>query len=669
MLNIVKVNYLLFYFFLSILYMESLLRIATTGRLFSFGFLLSIFFSFSFAIILFLLSTFYKKTANYIIATSLLVFTAIIFSSQLLYHNTFRTFYSMYSASNASQLMGFWRDILALLSENTIWILTLFFPAVLLIILRKKIFTFERMKWQYRTIFILMVIVFHVIGVAAVFGGGKEQHSAHDLYFKTNNSFLSVERLGLITTMRIDFQRHLTGWSPTIEVSSPFIEPIAIISEPDHDYTTEEKGLENTKISDEIYEDEVEYNVLDIDFDSLISTEDNDTLKKMHEYFQSVPPTEKNDFTGKYEGYNLVLLTAEAFSPYAVHEELTPTLFKLVHEGYHFTNFYTPLWEVSTSDGEYVALTGLIPKSGVWSFHQSSEIAQPFVLGNQLNTLNYKTVAYHNHSYSYYHRNLSHPNMGYDYKGIGNGLIMEEAWPRSDLEMMEITIPEYINEEPFLAYYMTVSGHLQYNFSGNNMAHKNRHYVDDLPLSSAARAYIATQIELDRALEYLLSKLHEKGIADRTLIALSTDHYPYGLEHEEIEELAGNPVDETFELHQAPFILYTEGMEPQTIDKPSSSLDILPTLSNLLGLEYDSRLMMGTDIFSESDPLVIFQDRSFITDYGRYNARTGEFIPIEGTDIENDYVDWISSVVDSKFYYSSQILDNNYYDKVLNHSN
>ena len=46
-----------------------------------------------------------------------------------------------------------------------------------------------------------------------------------------------------------------------------------------------------------------------------------------------------------------------------------------------FDNFYTPLWGVSTSDGEYVTTTGLIPKSGVWSYSLSSALGKPLVGG------------------------------------------------------------------------------------------------------------------------------------------------------------------------------------------------------------------------------------------------------------------------------------------------
>ena len=96
-------------------------------------------------------------------------------------------------------------------------------------------------------------------------------------------------------------------------------------------------------------------------------------------------------------------------------------------------------------------------------------------MGNQLRAQGYPTTAYHNHTYNYYDRDISHPNMGYDYYGVGSGLEVKASWPESDLEMMEKTIPQALSgERPFHLYYMTVSGHLNYNFTGNAMAYKHR---------------------------------------------------------------------------------------------------------------------------------------------------------------------------------------------------
>ncbi len=407
-------------------------------------------------------------------------------------------------------------------------------------------------------------------------------------------------------------------------------------------------------------------NIIEIDFEDLAENEKNKDIRTLHNYFSSVAATNKNEYTGKFEGYNLIMITAEGFSPYAVHKELTPTLYKLTNEGFIFNNFYTALWQTSTSDGEYTAMTSLIPV-GARSMYLSRKNLMPFALGNQFNCIGIESKAYHNHTYTYYERDKTHPNLGYDFKAKGNGLILDsDVWPGSDLEMVKNTVDEYIQEEPFHIYYLTVSGHMNYTFVGNSMSFKNKDLVKDLPYSSDVRAYLACQIELDRALEELINRLTEAGIADKTVIALSADHYPYGWEKEKLEELAGHEIESNFDIYRNHFILWNPGMtEKIIINKPASSLDIIPTLSNLFGLKYDSRLLMGRDILSDSEPLVILSNRSFITDKVKYNSSTGEVINLSNEELTEDYVKNINAIIKNKFTVSKSILKNDYYRYVF----
>lgn len=301
-----------------------------------------------------------------------------------------------------------------------------------------------------------------------------------------------------------------------------------------------EGGVDGTEVEEPSSEkepliwDRAAYHVSGINFNALFAAEEDEILKKMNGYFAEQIPTEKNAYTGMYEGYNLISVVAEAFSPYAIDEELTPTLYQLYQEGFRFTEFYTPIWGVSTTDGEYTICTGLLPKAGVWSMYESSENDMPYCLGNQFRMAGVENVfAYHNNSYTYYHRDQSHPNMGYHFTGIGNGLedYVENVWPQSDLEMVEGSLPDYLSgDERFHAYYMTVSGHLDYTYEQNAMVRKNWDLVKELECSDLLKGYYACNIELDRAIAKLLEELQAAGIAEKTVIAITPDHYPYGLE-------------------------------------------------------------------------------------------------------------------------------------------
>ncbi|HZH93965.1 MAG TPA: hypothetical protein VFD79_07660, partial [Tissierellaceae bacterium] len=130
----------------------------------------------------------------------------------------------------------------------------------------------------------------------------------------------------------------------------------------------------------------------------------------------------------------------------------------------------------------------------------------------------------------------------------------------------------------------------------------------------------------------------------------------------------GGSIERNFELYKNAFILYSKGMEPITVESPAWSLDILPTLSNLMGLDFDSRLMMGRDIFSDKPPLVFFSNRSFITDKGMFNSTTGNFRSFgdfESEDEKEGYIRSVSETIDAKFLYSAWMLQTDYYKKVL----
>ncbi|MTI94331.1 MAG: LTA synthase family protein [Firmicutes bacterium] len=630
-----------FYFLISILFMETVFRLATGGSLLSQGSAVSAVFSIFFATACFLLVTIFGRRMAIIISAILLGVAGFIFSSQMMYYVIFRTYYTVYSALHSTQAFEFWQDTLAVVFSNWFWLLFYFAPFLVFIFFGRKLVQFPRLTWPTRALVAICLLLTHGAGILMIHAGGQARFSAHDLYYRTNYHGLAVDRLGLLTTMRLDVQRYVGNWTPATPAAAMQPTP------------------------DNLHLVPATRNQLDIDFAALIADEEDETLRNMHKYFSRVPATAKNEFTGIYEGYNLIYITAESFSHLAIDPELTPTLYKMMHEGYNFRNFYTPIWGVSTSDGEYVACTGLLPKRGVWSFAESAENYMPFALGNQLAPLGYTTVAYHNHTYNYYSRQETHPNLGYYYQGIGNGLEMSGGRPRSDLEMMQVTLPQYIDAQPFHAYYMTISGHMYYNFERHQIAARHRHYVEDLPYSEPVKAFLATQIELDLAVEYLLMELDAAGIADNTLIAISSDHYPYALREEELAELEGAEIEQNFEVCRNAFLLYTPGMEPMTVDKISSSLDIIPTLSNLLGLDFDSRLLAGRDIFSTSEPLVIFRNGSFITDKGRFNSVTGEFMLELGVQVSDEYVEQISKEVAKRYYYSTKILETDYYSRIL----
>ena len=587
--------------------------------------------------------------------------------SQLIYYHLFKTFLTLFSITKMAMVAQSFGDMaVGEVLSNWFPILMMVIPTLLAWVLRERLVLDvpdagpgRRLRWAAMAAAVQLLSM----GLVLLCGGGVL--SLRYIYYRTASPELEVQNFGVFTQTQLELKRVLFGIQPDIPEVDP--EPAPDMAPPDLEPTVpppDDPAPAGSVFSPEMIPG---FHTLPIDFDTLIKSEKDEGLKRAHQWFSQREPTPENLWTGYFEGKNLIWIVAEGFSTLAMDPERTPTLWKLSHQGFVFDHFYTPLWGVSTSDGEYVTTTGLIPKSGVWSYSMSSENYMPFALGNQFRKEGYRTFAFHNYLYNYYDRDKSHPNMGYDYYALGQGLELEEVWPPSDLEMVEKILPLFVDEDKFMVYCLTVSGHLTYTLESTAMSARHWDAVANLPYSEEVRCYLACQMELELAMEHLLDQLEAAGKLDDTVIVLSADHYPYGLTDEQYSELLGHEVDPVFEIFQNTLILWSGDMEGAAVhvDKYCSSLDVMPTLSNLFGLDYDSRLIMGSDILSSADPLVIFANYSFIGKDGFYNSITDQFTRWDGETPDLEEVSKLVAEVQNRVAYSGTILDCDYYRLVL----
>lgn len=646
----------------------------------------------------------------------------VIFCIEYDCNQFFKMYYGIaYSVAATGQVMGdfssvVWEVALKYILQEAF----LSIPVIFYFIFMCKILP----KGRYlKKLIPIILIPFLVLQISAS-AWGRFSDSGN-LYTHDFTVYGSVPRIGLLNTFRLEITYVITGtpmadiendsfelWTPEDENEDTNIDnegnqndeaasntSLTENSESNSDINIEPNNNdENDDDSDWIdggAEDgniEYDYNA-DVDFAELVENENNASIKKMHEYFGSLEPTMQNDYTGIFEGKNLIFMTVEAFSPYAIDKDFTPTLYKMANEGFVFENYYQPHWSLSTTGGEFATMTGIIPE---WidagnSFTVSENRYMPYSLGHLLGNKGYSCKAFHNSTYDYYERDKTHPNLGYDYKGIGNGLKMDlRYWPASDCEMMEVTLPDIIAEsketgKPFHTYYMTVSGHCNYSWGANAMSKRNKDAaVEAFPdASTTVQAYMACNKEFDKACEYILEELEKEGILEDTVICFTADHYPYAMSEGNVDyyvELSGiEDTPRSISRYKNSLILYCASMEePVIVDTPCSSIDIIPTLDNLFGVEYDSRLYSGRDIFatnyeadevSSSMPLVILpvgNKYSFISAAGSYDCTTKEFTPNPGIEVDENYVKDTLDIISNKWTYAKLIITNDYYSKVFN---
>ena len=594
------------------------------------------------------------KVLRQITGAFLVAAQVLLAEVQLVYHCIFGDFMPVSQIGmGGNVVVNFNSQLLYGIRQNLLKILLLLLPLIAVILclaLRRGQALKLRLRWKQTmaSSAVLLALLLTVTGLMYV--GRDNAFSVYRTFTNVNTSTdSSYKKIGMLATTAQELRYMLFSGSGSIMITPSSLN----ISDVPRTYSSNS------------------YNVIEsIDFTALADSTDSDILKATDEYLSNATPTRKNNYTGLLKDYNLITICAESFCPWFISEELTPTLYKLSHTGILFENYYGTFQSVTTN-GEYTMCMGLYPDMSRTKTDSSFNVAGtnylPFCLGNALKGMGYQAWGYHDYIGDFYNRNITHANMGYTFKAADSGLAMKIDWPSSDLEMMEASIDDYINSgEPFHAYYMTFSGHYQYNWD-NAMSAKNRDAVKDLPYSEPVKAYIACNLELEYALEYLMQRLEEAGVADKTCIVLTNDHYPYGLTEDEYNELAGQTLDTTFEKYRNSFICYVPGLsENIVVDEYCSTADILPTLLNLFGVDYDSRLLAGTDALSSGLHVAVLSDKSFLTKTFRYDAGTETVIPAdESITVSDGLVKTYRLYVDSRFQLSGNILNSDYYAHVF----
>ncbi|MDD7115260.1 MAG: LTA synthase family protein [Flintibacter sp.] len=661
---------------LLLVYLEVVLHLATGNAMTYFP--IYLLFSLSAGSLLALLPILLPPLAGRILTVLLSFLLTLLFAAELIAKHTLQAYYPLSTLETAvgNRLSDYAGVILPATAAALPLLLVFFLPTLLLWPLFRWGLAQGQPPRRGAAIFAAAAVAFHLLGLAVVHAPWPGDLTPAKLYRSDTNFDDQVEQLGLVTMLRLDVKHMLFPAKAGLDSDFDGLDGL--------DSSGDGSGGDTSAVEEQPVID-TSPNVMDVDLESLAANAPNEDVSWLANYFSSASPTRKNEYTGMFKGYNVIQLVIEGFSGYAIDPELTPTLYKLANEGFVFNNYYTALHYTSTSNGECQTLLGLYPKNGNPITMKRTGVLGTnayFSLAQQLGREGYQVLGYHG-NYDMYGRQASHTNLGYTWKQFGTGLDVdttssgEIAWPARDTQVIENSVDDYINsDQPFHVYYLTISGHMPY--SNNRIVQPYLDQVRALPYSQTTQNYMATVMEVDRALELLLQKLEEAGKLDKTLIIATGDHIPYSnagvLEElsgrtfgssKDLEALNESAID--FDVYKNTLILWSASMEePVQVDKPCCQVDILPTVSNLLGLEYDSRMLSGRDILSDSEGLVIFTSRSWRSDRGFYNRYTQTFTPAEGVTMtqeeQEQYVSTMKKLVEYKLACTPMIVENDFYN-------
>ena len=560
--------------------------------------------------------------------------------------------------TGAAGVLTDYTDVVVEMTLNNWWRILIALIPVILVAVSGKANAEGRRRW------VVLSLIFCLTGGCAGFCGLAMYPGGIDGYLSQYDFNAAIQEYGVIVSMVTELSglgNQDDGMTlEIVEIPAP-----PAVTTPPQESSSTPQDIEEVKT----YSPHV---IPGLDFAALAQEESDGSMRTLYSYLAAQTPAMENEYTGLFKGKNLILITAEAFNYAVIDPELTPTLYRLTTEGIEFTNFYEPLWSGCTSGGELANLSGLAMNCEMNTYSKQ----KPFnTIGALLQKEGYFSRAYHNNIYTFYDRHKTHVNLGYEeFIGMKNGMEggVKDVWPQSDLEMFDFTLPQYIDKQPFSIYYMTVSGHCRYNQLGNAQSKKNWDLVQHLPYSDGVKAYIACNLELEKGLTSLVKQLEDAGIADDTVIVMAPDHYPYGLgtawglKHDGLAELYGVKKYDLFQRDKNTLIIWSGCLEDKDlkIDAPVCSVDILPTLSNLFGVTYDSRLSVGRDVLGSEEAIALWPDYSWVTELGSYTASNRKFTPVEGAEIPDGYVERISSIVTNKVKFSRMVQNAPFFTKL-----
>lgn len=342
---------------------------------------------------------------------------------------------------------------------------------------------------------------------------------------------------------------------------------------------------------------------------------------------------EDNEMSGLLEGKNLILIQLEAIDTWML--DYMPALQAVKEESIVFSNHYTPAYiTAGTFNTEFMVNSGLLPAASGTSVSVYTRNAFPYSLANLFRDAGYTANSFHGSEANVYDRGAIHENLGYDAYHSGSDMGMADYTMDSQLIG---AFDEMTAGDPFFTFIITYSGHGPYSDTNPiYLAHAEEAQAAAERTDGNYVYAVAHAMETDAFIAELMEAIEESGHAEDTVVAFYADHYNYYMMNDALNmDIKG--VDSLDLLQHTDFFIWAPGVEPMTVEKYTSSLDVLPTLANLFSLDAPYGLLTGDDAFSDGGGYVFFNDNTWVGNEEDLSEEILQRRRISGLILSGDY--------------------------------
>ena len=339
----------------------------------------------------------------------------------------------------------------------------------------------------------------------------------------------------------------------------------------------------------------------------------------------------KYDFAGIAEGKNVVIVQLESVQNFVAHrkingKEITPNLNKFLDENIEFTNMQNQSYS-TTADSEFTVMTSLYPLENGMSYAQYPSNDYNDIYKN-FKSKEYTTTYIHGNVGSFWNREAVYSRLKIDHLYFDNVF-------DSDVER----INEYVSDEAvykkiiddmktyddkFFVNIVASSSHTAFDLPGiQDKWRKVNIDVGDDVRGIYYGNYLEAVNYADYAFGIFIDELKKAGLYDDTVILVYGDHAGLQMYNWEMQDFIReknpglNDIQTQINYTNILCGLKIPGVEPMKISKPTSKIDMKPTLMEICGIE--DEFSLGRSMFSSKD-FICINNGKIITDKYFYDG-------------------------------------------------
>ncbi len=351
---------------------------------------------------------------------------------------------------------------------------------------------------------------------------------------------------------------------------------------------------------------------------------DPEEMSFLEEMYDTKTPHVQNQYTGLFEGKNVIFLQLEGIDSWLLNETDMPTLYSMRNNSFVFDNHYSYYnGGGSTFNSELAVTTGLLtPVSYNRNPYSFNKNYFPDTLPKLFKEKGYTANAFHMNTGEYYMRELNYLNWGYDnyYSLMDDGGYEDGNLSfHLDSELVQNKVfydKLFKQDKPFMHYIITYTPHTPFSLesrTGRLLSEKQFGKDADIPFMSEEETARFFAGETDNMIKLLLEGLEANGLIDDTVIVAFADHYLYTLNDKTV--LDEYKITSNNLINRTPFLIWSNNMNDRYVEKVNSQLDILPTVLNLFGIKYTEEYYIGKDVLD-----VDYNGYVFFSDYSWYDG-------------------------------------------------